>query len=184
MPPIAISGIPARAASASTPNPQRRAVAALRGRVVDRPEHRKRDAVVGSRAQRRDLRGGVGRYADREARCDTRDVVGGQRRPGQLHAVGAHRQRDVDAIVDVERDARGGRDGAQRARELGERSPGQILFPQLHGDVGRANAAAGDAPQRGGDHLGQRAIASRVAVGDQQQARGAGRSARGAALSS
>jgi hypothetical protein len=115
----------------------------------------------------------VRRHADRQARRDAGDVGGGQRRAGHLHAVRAHRQRDVRALVDVKRRAGRGGGDPQRARQLGERQPGQLLVAQLHGHVGGVDAAARDAAQRGGDHVGQRAIARRVAVGDQQQPRGA-----------
>ena len=54
----------------------------------------------------------------------------------QVDAVRAHRQRDVDPVVDVERDARRARDRrAAFARELGQRAAGQILLAELDRDL-------------------------------------------------
>ena len=90
----------------------------------------------------------VRRDADAPALGATRAHVGGrQRRAAQVNAVGADGQRDVDPVVDVEGDAGRGGDVAQRSRQLDERAPVQILLAQLHGDVARREAAAGDSAQ-------------------------------------
>jgi len=87
-----------------------------------------------------------------------------------VHAVRADRQRDVDPIVDVERDARRRRYLPKGAPQLGQLAPGKVLLAQLHRDLVGRQAADRHAPQGGGDDVGQRAASRRVAVGDQVEA--------------
>ena len=76
----------------------------------------------GARATPRPPRRACADTREREAGRDARDVGGVSDVAAQVDAVRAHRQRDVDPIVDVERDARRGGDRAQRARQLGQRA--------------------------------------------------------------
>ena len=90
----------------------------------------------------------------------TRAAVGDVERPAaEVNAVRAHGQRDVDPVVDVQRDARRRGRRAQRAGQLGQRAAGQILLAELHRDRAGRQAAARDAAQGGGHDVGQRAPA-------------------------
>ena len=91
----------------------------------------------------------------REPGRDARGRGGVQRAAAQVNAVGADRQRDVDPVVDVQPDAGGRRDRAQRARQFGEGATFEVLLAKLHGHIGRAEAARRDPAQRRRHQVGQ-----------------------------
>ena len=97
----------------------------------------------------------MGRDGDGEAGRDPRDVGGRERAAAEVHAVGAHGERDVDAVVDVEGRARGARDLAQVPGELEEGARLEILLAQLDGD--RAARLGRHGGERGAHDLDERA---------------------------
>jgi hypothetical protein len=91
------------------------------------------------------------------------DVLDGQRGVSALDAVGAHRQRDVHAVVHDEKGAGGPGQVPEAATEEGEVGRPQVLLPRLDGGEPGREALADD-----GDEL---QAPGQGAVGDATEGR-------------